>query len=181
MQVGVHYDLDLHSAKQIPYRGKPTFFRRIGMDAPRIGVEGIGQMRKGHLLGLIGLIAVLVLSGCGGKQTAGCAPIENGVGVCLEGTAVSWTANVRPPHMHEPGGYYAPVQDLAKTLGVMAEVSSDQKSVSVNGKQVLAIGPEAQGIHLHDDLVYAPIKEFAEAAGYKVSVDPSHHTVSISR
>lgn len=137
---------------------------------------------KNVLLGLT-LVAALALAGCGGTKAASatCAPVENGVGVCLDGKALTWTANIKPPHVHEEGGYYAAVQDLEKALGVKAEVAADKKSVKVGGKDVVATAPKAQGIHDHDALVYAPIKEFAEAAGFRVEVDAAKHVVSISK
>lgn len=136
---------------------------------------------KKAFAGLV-LLAGLGLAGCGsGAASSACAPVENGVGVCLDGKAISWTEKVRPPHMHEAGGYYAPVVDLEKALGVKAEVAADKKSVSVKGTIVVANASKAWGVHEHDALVYAPVKEFAEAAGFKVEVDTTRHVISIKR
>lgn len=129
------------------------------------------------------LVLTLGLTGCGGQQAAagGCAPLEGGVAVCLNGQAVTWSPGALPPHMHENGGYYGPVVDLQKALGVKAEVAPDKARVTVNGKQVLAMAQNAKGIHNHDALVYAPIKEFAEAAGFRVQVDTKNNVVNITK
>jgi hypothetical protein len=122
----------------------------------------------------------LGLAGCTGESSVSCAPVANGVGVCLDGKPFTWTAT-KPPHMHEQGGYYAPVEELAARLGVQAEIASDRKSVMVGSTQVIAKGEKPQGIHDHDGLVYAPIREFAEAAGFKVMIDTAANTVSITK
>lgn len=120
-----------------------------------------------------------VAAGCSSESIA-CAPVKDGVGVCLQGKAIPWSPQLKPPHMHETGGYYAAAEDLAKALGVRAQIAADKKSVTVAGKQVVAMTPKATGIHQHDAAVYVPIKEFAEAAGFQVQVDPAKHTVAIS-
>jgi hypothetical protein len=107
--------------------------------------------------------------------------VKDSVGVCVNGKAVAWSAAVKPPHMHESGGYYGAVEDLARALGVHAEVAADQQSVKVGGKSVVAVSKEAKGVHTHDSAVFVPIKEFAEAAGYHVVVDAAQHTISMSK
>lgn len=128
---------------------------------------------------LIGALIITTVAGAGCSRSVACAPVENGVGVCLEGAPIGWSAGVMKPHMHEEGGYYAPVADLAKALGVDAQVAADRKSVTVGRTMVTAKAMEARGIHLHDERVYAPIREFAEAAGYRATVDGKRHTVNI--
>lgn len=137
---------------------------------------------KRFLVGL-SLMMALALTGCGGNKaaSASCPSVENAVSVCLDGKPLSWTAGFRPPHWHDPDGYYAPVQDLAKALGAKTMVAPDRKSVSVGGKSVVATMQGAMGIHQHDAIVYAPIKEFAEAAGFQVQVDTKKHVVSIQK
>lgn len=139
-------------------------------------------MVKKVLLGL-GLVAAVVLTGCAGSKTASatCAPVENGVGVCVEGKAVAWTAKAKPPHMHEAGGYYGLAVDLAKALGVKAEVSADKTKVTISGKAVRSTAKNAANIHEHEALVFVPIKEFAEAAGFKVEVDTTRNVINIHK
>lgn len=152
--------------------------RAAGTNSGYVG-EANG-MKKG-IAGLV-LVAAMGLAGCSsGAASSACAAVENGVGVCLDGKALTWTETVRPPHMHEAGGYYGPVADLEKALGVKAEIAADKKSVTVNGTRVVATASKAMGIHEHDALLYAPIKEFAEAAGFTVEVDATKHVVSIKR
>lgn len=131
----------------------------------------------------LSLMMAVALTGCGGSKATSlsCAPVENAVNVCLNGQALTWTAKARPPHVHETGGYYAPVQDLEKALGVKAVVAANKKSLSVGGRSVVATVQGAMGIHQHETLVYAPIKEFAEAAGYTVEVDAKKHVVAIEQ
>ncbi|HLN62691.1 MAG TPA: hypothetical protein VK464_14185 [Symbiobacteriaceae bacterium] len=126
------------------------------------------------------LAVSLAAAGCSSASSA-CAPVKDGVGVCLQGKAVAWSPKLKPPHMHESGGYYGPAEDLAKALGVTAQIAADKKSVRVGGKNVAALTPKAMGIHQHDAAVYVPIKEFAEAAGYLVQVDTGKHTLAISK
>lgn len=101
--------------------------------------------------------------------------------MCVNGKAVAWSAAVKPPHMHETGGYYGAAEDLARALGVNAQIAADKKSVRVGGKAVVAVSKEARGVHTHDTAVFVPIKEFAEAAGFRVTVDAKQHTVSIRK
>lgn len=109
-----------------------------------------------------------------------CAPVPDGVAVCVNDKPVEWKAKTKP-HMHEAGGFYAPLEELAAALGAKAELSADKQSVSVGGKAVVATAKDARGVHQHDGLVFAPIKEFAEAAGYKVQVDAEKKVVTISK
>lgn len=131
------------------------------------------------IMALIALFGVVV--GCAKSTQQSCAPVENGVGVCIDGKPITWSAAVKPPHMHEQGGYYAPVEDLATHLKVNPVVGSNRKSVLIAGKVVMARSEEAVGVHMHEDFVYVPIREFAEAAGFKVMVDTKAHTVNIQR
>ncbi|MFZ5827657.1 MAG: hypothetical protein ACOY94_25415 [Bacillota bacterium] len=108
--------------------------------------------------------------------------MENSVAICLNGQPLTaWSAKAKPPHVHEEAGYYAAVPDLEALLGVKAEIAGDKQSVTVNGKRVESTAREAKNIHEHDGLVFAPIKEFAEAAGYAVQVDGVKHTVHIRK
>lgn len=126
--------------------------------------------------------AALLAAGCTARASAPvCPPVENGVGVCLNGQAVTWHAKYKAPHMHESGGYYAPVEQLQQLLGVKADIAPDRKNVRVNGTAVIAGGQQPKGIHDHETHLFAPIREFAEAAGYQVMVDTERHTVSIIR
>lgn len=128
----------------------------------------------------IGLLAAVAAAGCGSKTKA-CAPVEGGVGVCVDGKAVTWSPGVLKPHMHENGGYYAGAEDLAQALGVKVEIATDKKSVTVGGTTVKAKVAGAKGIHEHEAKVFAPVKEFAEAAGYKADVDGEQHTVNLHK
>jgi hypothetical protein len=128
---------------------------------------------------MVGAILVAAMAGAGYSSAAQCAPVELGVGVCHNGIPVEWSAGVMKPHMHENGGYYASADDLAKTLGVKVDIAADNRSVTVNGKSVTAAAVGAKGIHEHEHRVFAPIKEFAEAAGFKADVDTQKHTVNL--
>jgi hypothetical protein len=134
-----------------------------------------------RLLAASVLVVGLAAAGCSGSSSSACAPVENGVGVCFDGTPVTWSPNVMKPHMHETGGYYGPALDLAGALGVASEIAADKKSVTVGGESVVAKTQNAKGIHQHDAAVYVPIKEFAEAAGFHVMVDGEKHTVDIRK
>lgn len=126
-------------------------------------------------------LTLAALTGCSAAQSTACPPVESGVGVCVNGKAIDWSAVVMKPHMHENGGYYAHVEQLAEALHVNPVVASNKKSVLVGDKQVTALAPEAKGVHVHEDFVFVPIKEFAEAAGFKAIVDTTHHTVNMIR
>ncbi|HYG59250.1 MAG TPA: hypothetical protein VD902_14405 [Symbiobacteriaceae bacterium] len=138
------------------------------------------MMKRKAAVFLVGaVVGALSLVGCSGQASAACPPVIDGVGVCIDAKPIAWSAGVKPPHMHENGGYYGAVNELATALGAKAEVAGDGKSVKVGGKVVAATAADAKGIHLHEEFVYVPIKEFAEAAGYKVYVDTGKHTVNI--
>lgn len=132
-------------------------------------------------LAAAGMILLASATGCS-LGSKGCASVEHGVGVCLDGQPVAWSAGVKAPHMHEEGGYYGGAQDLARALGVQIKVSADKASVTVvGGDQVAAAAKGAKGVHQHELVVFVPIKEFAEAAGYRVQVDTKHNTINIYR
>lgn len=133
-------------------------------------------------IAIMALVALLgIVAGCAAGTSQGCPPVENGVGVCFDGRPITWSAAVKPPHMHEQGGYYAPVDELATYLKVNPVVASNKKSVLIGGKIIAAKSDEAVGVHLHEDFVYVPIREFAEAAGFRVVVDAKLHTINIER
>lgn len=132
-----------------------------------------------RLLLVAAAFGAMVLAGCG-SQAAQCQPVPDGVAVCVGGKAVAFQAKTKP-HMHEAGGFYAPAEELARALGVQVEIAPDKKSVKVAGKEVKAAAPDAKGIHEHDGLVYVPIKEFAEAAGYKYSANVEQKTVNLTK
>lgn len=130
---------------------------------------------------LLGLAVLTAVTAAGLGQSPACAPVAGGVGVCVDGKPVAWPAGGPTPHMHEHAGYYAPVADLARALGVKIEVAGDQKSVKVGGRGVVARAAGAKGIHQHQEKVFAPIREFAEAAGFKADVDTEKHTINIHK
>lgn len=130
---------------------------------------------------IIGAAAILLTTAANGRASAvgECPPVKNGVAVCLGGRPVTWSARFVPPHMHEQGGYYAPVEQLERLLLVKADIAADRKSLKVNGRTVTVVGHKPKGIHEHQGHLYAPIKEFAEAAGHEVSVDTTRHIINI--
>lgn len=130
---------------------------------------------------LLGLLAAVASVGCTSTSSMACTPVEGGVGVCVDGKPVTWSEGVLKPHMHETGGYYGGVEDLAKALGVDVQIAADKSSVTVGGKQVKAMADQAKGIHQHEMKVFAPIREFAEAAGFRAQVDGEKHTVNIHK
>lgn len=133
------------------------------------------------------LLMAVLLSACGGNNKGTqavkpCAPVPDGTAVCINGEPIVWQAEVKTlPHMHEQGGFYAPALQLADRLGIADKVQIDKQAltVKVNGTAVRSLVPNARNIHVHDDLVYAPIKEFAEAAGFDVEVNVDQRTVNI--
>lgn len=133
--------------------------------------------QKRLVMPALGLAILAMATGCGNKAPD-CAPMASAVNVCVNGTALLNTAP-RAPHAHEQGGYYMDLNDLARALHVNPHVSGDHRSVVVNGKAVIAASPGAKGVHDHDHVVFVPVKEFAEAAGYKAAVDTRHNTVSL--
>lgn len=131
------------------------------------------------ILVAVSMCTALLAAGCGSSTSApDCPPIASGVDVCVGGKALS-SSGPLPFHMHEAGGYYAPVNDLAAALNVKPEVAADKKSVTVNSKTVQSSAQGAKNVHDHTGTLYAPVKEFAEAAGYKVVVNTEKNTVSI--
>lgn len=130
---------------------------------------------------LAGILVIMAAAAVGCSESKACAPVKDGVGVCVDGQPIAWAAGGPTPHMHEPAGYYAPVAELARALGVQPEIAADRRSVRVGGKAVVVRSDGAKGIHQHEDRVFAPIREFAEAAGFRADVDTAKHTINIHK
>lgn len=135
------------------------------------------------LVSLIGLsLLALVLSACGGKPTTACEPRKNEVVVCLNGKPIDFSKEKNGPHKHETGSIYAPAASLAQALGVNAMIDAGARKVMVNGKAIPVVSvPGAKNIHLHDGVIFVPVKQFAEAAGLSCDVDYGKGTAGIAK
>jgi hypothetical protein len=123
------------------------------------------------------LIAALA-TGCS-RRTAGCSPVENSIVVCLEGKPLTWQAEVKP-HLHG-NVIYGPAEEFAVWLGARIELADGAGSVSVAGKQIIPDQGDAKGMHEHNGILYAPLKQVAEAAGFTVFILSDRSIVSVRR
>jgi hypothetical protein len=124
------------------------------------------------LLALLAFAAGCSTGAGGSKTTTACAPKDNAVTICLNGKPIDFSAEKTQPHKHENGNLYAPVVALSNALGVKVEADAANKTVTVNGKKIeVASSAEVKGIHVHENAVFVPLKQFAEAAGLKYEMD----------
>lgn len=147
------------------------------MDKVRgVSLEGRGSMRKKALINLTAaaLLVGLVVAGCGNFKKYPCNPIPNGIAVCMKGGPVDWSGRV----VEKDGQYYAPVDDLATTLGAKVQISADKKHVTFNGKELSTTNGATNTLE-RDGKVYVIILDAAQASGYSVGIDFVRHTINI--
>jgi hypothetical protein len=124
----------------------------------------------------MGLATLAALgAGCFARPTTACAAVESAITVCVNGKRLVFPEEAQP-HRHEPGSLYAPVEPLARQLGldVRTVVSADGQSalVTVNRKAFApAMAHGALGVHAHAGTVCVPLRELAIAAGLKLDLD----------
>ncbi|HLN65384.1 MAG TPA: hypothetical protein VK464_28000 [Symbiobacteriaceae bacterium] len=123
-------------------------------------------------LGLAALAGLAV--GCS-RPTTACHGAPGTITVCVNGRRVLFPPEFQP-HRHEAGSLYAPAELLAQQLGldVRTHVSADGQSalITVNRKPFApAMAHGAMGVHVHDGVVYVPLRELAIAAGLKLEMD----------
>jgi hypothetical protein len=142
------------------------------------------RRRKGSLrvrvpLGALAVALLLPLvAGCS-PAAADCSPVQNGIVVCLEGRPVTWQAEVKP-HLHDRY-IYGPLEEFAAYLGAPVVTSDGPASVRVAGVPIAPEPGDDRGIHEHGGLLYAPLKQVAEAAGFRVLILSDRSVVSIRR
>lgn len=138
-------------------------------------------------IGLAGICLVAgLLAGCGAKATAttACAGRPNDITICVNGKPIDFTAEKSGPHRHDPANnLYAPVVPLAKALGLDVKADPTAKTVTINGKPFVANtdNGKLKGIHVHDGVVFVPLKDFANAAGLNMEMDIDKGTAGFAR
>lgn len=131
-------------------------------------------MKRARVAALLALIGILLVAGCTGTSTV-CRGSEQEITVCVNGKRVLFDEQF-PPHRHESGSLYVPVEPLAEKLGldVRTVIRADGQSaiVTVNGLPFApAMASGARGVHVHDGQVYLPLRELAAAAGIQLDMD----------
>ncbi|HWI65787.1 MAG TPA: hypothetical protein VNT75_28505 [Symbiobacteriaceae bacterium] len=123
---------------------------------------------------LAACLLALLLAGCT-EATTVCRGPEQEINICVNGKRLVFDEH-HPPHRHEEGSLYVPVEPLAERLGLDVRwvIRGDGKSaiVTVNGKPfdpAMAYG--SKGVHVHDGAVYVPVRELAAAAGLELDMD----------
>lgn len=135
----------------------------------------------GLLLGSVAMTA-LVLAGCATASGKGCAPKGKEVTICLNGRPIDFSAEKNLPHRHDSNNLYAPVMPMARALGVNVQADPATKVVFINGKRfVPAGGKQTMGIHVHNGVVFVPVKDFAAAAGLPVQMDLEKGTAAFQK
>jgi hypothetical protein len=129
---------------------------------------------------LVSLAALF--AGCTSTSSTACSGPENTVNICYNGTAIDFGQVKTKPHAHESGDLYAPAEALAKAIGATVELDAAKPAVKLNGQAFLPkVAEGGKGIHVHDGLVYVPVKLFAESAGFKVAMNAEKGIAGIGK
>lgn len=133
--------------------------------------------------GLAPLLLAALVAGCGeSTPTTACSPRGSEITICLNGKPLDFSAAQHQPHIHETGNLYAPAIVLAQALHVPAQVDAQHLSVTVNGQAIKAVATQRfKGIHKHDDEVFVPIREFAQAAGITLNIQTDGRTAGFAK
>ncbi|HYF91899.1 MAG TPA: hypothetical protein VD969_06610 [Symbiobacteriaceae bacterium] len=123
-------------------------------------------------------------AGCS-EQTSVCRGPEQEINICVNGKRIAFDDR-SPPHRHEAGSLYVPVEPLARKLGldVRTIIRADGQSaiVTVKGRPFApAMAHGAKGVHVHDGLVYVPLRELAAAAGIQLDMDAETGTAGFAK
>ena len=141
-------------------------------------------MKRPLAMAAVVLLMAVLGVGCSHSSTA-CSGPEDSVNICVNGRRIAFEADAQP-HMHETGSLYAPVDVLARRLGldVRTVISGDGQSalVTVNRKPFApAMAHGSKGVHVHQGTVYVPLREFAAAAGLELDMSAETRTAGFAR
>ena len=122
--------------------------------------------------------------GCSEPTTA-CRGPAGEINVCINGRRIEFSDQY-PPHRHEAGSLYVPVEPVARQLriDVRTVIRGDGQSavVTVGGRPFdPAMAFTAKGVHVHDGQVYVPLRELAAAARLKLDMDAETGTAGFAR
>lgn len=123
---------------------------------------------------VLALLAAALGAGCS-EATTVCRGPEQEITVCVNGRRLAFDER-HAPHRHEAGSLYVPALEMADRLGldVRSVISGDGQSaiVTVKGKPFdPAMADGARGIHVHDGVVFVPLRELAAAGGLDLDMD----------
>lgn len=131
------------------------------------------------------VLSLLLLLGCSAPPTTICRGPSDAINICVNGKRISFD-EAHPPHRHEEGSLYVPVEPVAQylRLDIRTVVRGDGKSaiVTVSGRPfdpAMAYG--AKGIYVYDGQVYVPLRELAAAARLTLDMDAETGTAGFAR